>query len=167
LENVLQEKLFTPLGMNDTKIKLSEVDQERLATGYNIMDKEAKYWDTEVFRGAIGAKSTLNDLLIFIKAQLQSSDQVLIQTLQNMQLTATQTPIKKVKSGLGWHHVQPKKRYYHFLAHSGATDGHQVYVCFLKETKTATIVMANSKHNIGGLGSYLLEMLNNKWKRRK
>jgi len=167
LEYVLKEKLFKPLGMNDTKIKLTEIDKKRLATGYNILDNEAIYWNTEVFRGALGAKSTLHDLLIFTKAQLKSSDEILIQALQNMHDISKETTIKKVSSGLGWHHVQPKKRYYSFLAHSGATDGHQVYICFLKETKTAVVVMANSKHNLDGLGSYLLKMLNKKWKRKR
>ncbi len=166
-EQVLKEKLLSPLGMNDTKIILAETDKNRLAQGYNLMDQPTSVWETEVFRGAIALKSTVNDLLKFLNYQLKEGKEPLRKVMQSMHQNKTKTPIKKVKAGLAWHHIQPKKRYFSFIAHSGATDGHQVYICFLKETQTAVVLMANSKHDLNGLGSYLLKMMNNNWKRKK
>lgn len=165
-EQVLKEKLLIPLGMNDTKIMLTKKDKNRLAQGYDLMDKPAELLKTEVFRGAIALKSTVDDLLKFLNYQLKEGQEPLREVLQSMHGNKMKTPIKKVKSGLAWHHIKPKKRYFSFIAHSGATDGHQVYICFMKETQTAVVLMANSKHDLNGLGSYLLKMMNNNWKRK-
>ena len=63
--------------------------------------------------------------------------------------------------------VKPKKRFYNVIAHSGATDGHQVYIGFVKETGTAVVVLSNSENNLDGLGGYILRMINKEWRRKK
>ena len=165
-ETVVKEKLLEPLGMNDTKIILSENDKQRMAQGHDLTGKPTRALETTVFKGAIAFKSTPNDMLKFIQTQLQSKDETLIQTLHLMHETAIPTNIKKISSGIGWHHVKPKKNYYTILAHSGMSHGHQTYIAFLKETQTAVVIMANSKNSLDGAGSYLLEMMNKGWKRK-
>lgn len=165
-ETVVQERLLTPLGMNDTYIKVASNTKNQIAQGYNLLDEPVELLKTEVFKGAVGYKSTANDLVRFLEAQLVYSDEILIQTIQSLQDYSEASPIKKIRIGLAWHHVQPRRRYFSYLAHSGATEGHQVYIAFMKETKTAVVVLSNSKHNLEGLGSYILEIMNRKWKRK-
>lgn len=165
-EMVVQEMLLTPLGMNDTYINVVSNSENRIAQGYNLLDEPVELLKTEVFKGAVGYKSTANDLVRFLEAQLVSSDEILIETLQSLHDYSEASRIKKIRIGLAWHHVQPRKRYFSYLAHSGATEGHQVYIAFMKETKTAVVVLSNSKHNLEGLGSYILEIMNRKWKRK-
>ena len=165
-ETVVQERLLTPLGMTDTYINVPSNAEKRVAQGYNLLNQRVDLLKTEVFKGAVGYKSTANDLVRFLEAQLNSSDDILLETLQSLHDYSRNLPIKRVRVGLAWHHIEPKKRYFSYLAHSGATEGHQIYIAFMKETKTAVVVLSNSKHNLDGLGRWILEIMNRRWKRK-
>lgn len=165
-EQVLKEKILTPLQMNNTTLTLDEEQKSRLAQGYNGVGKPVEAWNTEVFKGALGLKSTTTDMLKFLQAQLKTSDKPLLKVMHEMQNYTAATNLEKVKVGIGWHHVLPRKNYYTFLAHSGATDGHQIFIAFLKETQTAVVVCSTAKNNNYEVGASVLKLLNNKWKRK-
>lgn len=166
-EQVLVDKVLKPLKMMNTTFDVSEMNKTALAQGYDAFQKPVQNWDTEVFKGALGLKSTTKDMLIFLNAQLENDHSELLGILNDMQNYTSPTNVKNVRASIGWHRIQPRKKYYSFFAHSGATDGHQVYIAFLRETKTAVVFMANSRKSDYGMGNSILKILNNRWKRKK
>jgi CubicO group peptidase (beta-lactamase class C family) len=165
-EEVLVQKILKPLKMLNTTFDVPENNRIYIAQGYDSSLKPVDTWNTEVFKGALGLKSTTKDMMIFLEAQLKGGDTELLKIMQNMQNFTLPTNVKNVRTNIGWHKIQPQKKYYSFYAHSGATDGHQVYIAFLRETNTAVVFMSNSKNSDYGMGNSILKILNNRWKRR-
>ena len=165
-EQVLADEVLTPLNMVNTTFYIDESNKPAFAQGYNAFQKPVESWNTEVFKGALGLKSTTKDMMIFLNAQLNDADTKLMNIIGKMQDYTSPTNVKNVRTSIGWHRIKPRKRYYSFFAHSGATDGHQVYIAFLRETKTAVVFMSNSRNSDYGMGNSVLKILNNRWKRK-
>ena len=69
-EDLSIERIFKPLGMNDTKVKLSPEMRKRFAQGYNADGLPAGPWDSVFFAPAVGWRSTLNDMMKFLAVNL-------------------------------------------------------------------------------------------------
>ena len=71
-EQLLIERIGTPLAMDDTGIALDERLRQRLAPPYDAGLRPAKNWDHPTLAGAGGIRSTCRDLLRFIQANSRS-----------------------------------------------------------------------------------------------
>lgn len=165
---VLNEKLLTPLELENTTHKLAKAQKERLNTGYLLDGEVAPVAQFSTFYGAIGMMSDMKDLLKFVQINLALSEETALQnSLLKTQISQVNTGVKKyIDTGIGWHLVRPKKRYYNVVSHRGTGIGHQAYIAFLPETKTGVVVLANSRNSLEGLGYFMLKMINNNWKRK-
>jgi CubicO group peptidase (beta-lactamase class C family) len=68
-ERQLIDRVLLPLGMHDTAIRLSDEQQARLAPGH-AEGKPVRQWDFEVLAGAGALRSTMADMLRFLRANL-------------------------------------------------------------------------------------------------
>lgn len=77
-DQLLQEALLTDLGMNDTAIRLNEMQQQRLTQGYWLKntDKSPNQLNPLWATGS-GLKSTLPDLMKYIEFYLNSDDPII------------------------------------------------------------------------------------------
>lgn len=164
LEQLLQTKVFQPLGMPNTSLLLSEVLQQKMTPSYDLTGKKVAPWVCQTFKGALGLKSSMPDLLQFVQANLNTT--LLTASLEKTHEPHYNTFNKKVNVAKGWHLVRPKKRHYSIISHQGITNGHQVYIGMIKETKTGVVVFSNTKNDLKNLGFYMLKMLNRNWKRK-
>ncbi len=163
--DLLNERLLEPIGLDDTRFSLSELQKERLCKGYSIIGQEKTPWDAQVFNSAVGLKSSMNDLLRFIALFLEDSPSELSESLLTTCAPQTTTSISKVSMGLGWHIFQPKKKFYDVVAHSGVTSGHRAYIGFVRETHTAVIILANSEAVMNAAGNIILQSINKNWRK--
>jgi CubicO group peptidase (beta-lactamase class C family) len=69
-EKLLLERICAPLGMQDTRITLSEDQRSRLVQGHGPRGRPVANWDIPTLAGAGALRSTVNDMLIFLKANL-------------------------------------------------------------------------------------------------
>ena len=83
-EELLRRRIFDPLGMTSTSITLSEAQKKRLAPGYNDQLKPVKNWDLTVLAGAGAIRSTANDMLKFVAANLDLTDSPLRAAMHRM-----------------------------------------------------------------------------------
>lgn len=164
-ETILQKQLLDPLQLHHTFYNVPPAFQSRMATGYNDQGDSTSIWNIDILKGAMGLKSTASDMLRLLKAQIISTDDTLITILQSMHDYSTDTHLKKVEVGIGWHHIGTRRKYMPFLGHRGKTDGQQVHIYFLKETGTAVVTLSNSIQDLDGAGVYILKMINYNWKR--
>ena len=161
-EKALLSDLLLPLGMNDTRVVLSEDQRNRLAAGYSVSGLRTPMWKFSSFKASEGLKSTAKDLITFVNAHI-GDDSGFSATFANTHVPQSKTILnKRVRAGRGWHNLKTKK-YHDVIVHVGNTDGHRSYLAFVKETETAVVVLTNSERNLEGLGYMVLRMINNNW----
>lgn len=164
--SLLENYLFKPLAMNDTRIHLSDSQQERLAQGYSLV-KAVPNWKFQSFESAFGLKSSVNDLLKWLSMHLGDTNEDLENILKANCVEQLDTETVDVYMATGWHILRLNKRFPDVLVHSGVTNGHTAYISFVKETHTAVVVLGNSKKSLSELGLTILETINYNWKLRK
>ncbi|MEL6925269.1 MAG: serine hydrolase domain-containing protein, partial [Bacteroidota bacterium] len=161
-QQLLVQHLLNPVGMKDTRIVLDSSRQQQLAQGYSLAGLPVAPWEYRSFESSVGLKSSVNDMLKFLRWQIDKSDE-----LKELHQSIYATGIdKNTYVGKGWH-VLKNKRYYDLVAHAGTTSGHRAFVGFIKESKTGIVVLSNSKTGMNGFGYLVLKMINHHWKKRK
>ena len=81
----LHERVLVPLGMLDTSTEATSEQAPRLATAHSKKDKPTKHWDfTEVTVAAGGVRSSLSDMLKFLRANVSPEMSALSEELRLM-----------------------------------------------------------------------------------
>jgi len=165
-EDVLREKLLEPLQLNDTNIDLTEAQETRLSPGYNILGNPTKPWRFSSFKGSVGMKSSVQDLLQFVHVQMGDSNPAYATLFDDMHNPLYETEVAKGNYiGKSWHVI--KKKNHNVVLHAGSTSGHQAFVGFVKETNTGVVILSNSENSTNSLGYLILRYLNHNWKKVK
>src|SRR5439155_13085238 len=73
-EELVRKRILEPLGMTSSSITLSADRQKRLAAGYDAALRPVKNWDLDALAGAGALRSTANDMLKFLAANLELTD---------------------------------------------------------------------------------------------
>lgn len=154
-ESLVVERVCRPLGLADTRITLSEAQRQRLSPGHDIDGQALPCWDFLSLPGAGALRSTAEDLVRFVLANLEQT-----QTPLGPVLSEAQVPRRDIGSGqkiaLGWHINTGRGTHWH----NGQTGGYHSYVAFCKQKKIGVVVLSNTAGGIGDvLGVRLLEML--------
>src|SRR5580693_631621 len=102
-EELLRRRIFDPLGMSSTSITLSEAQKKRLAPGYDTSLKPAKNWDLDALAGAGAIRSTVNDMLKFVAANLELTDTPLKAAMRRMRSVTKETGSPDLQIGMAWH----------------------------------------------------------------
>lgn len=139
-EDLVLNRIAVPLKMNSTKITIDKESQSRFAPGHRGNGQPAVKWDVPVLAGAGSIRTTVNDMLLFAKANLVPPDGKLGEAIE-MAWTVRQLPINKGDPtvGLGWHLKRDGTHW-----HNGQTGGYHSMVLVDRSTKTSVIVMANT-----------------------
>ena len=163
---VMKEKLFDPIDLENTGFDLSAAQKKQFAKGYNIIGNPSKAWRYGSFKGSVGLKSNLSDLLKFVKTNLGVENEELHRVLKAAHLCSEYTALdKNTYIASAWHVL--KKKHCDVVVHSGSTAGHRSFVGFVEKTKTGVVVLSNSENGMNSLGFHILRMLNNNWKKIK
>lgn len=144
----VQEIIAGPLELQRTKTRLSEYSDynqsnTNIAIGYNSSGSPVSYRDpneTGAFKGSGAINSTINDLLIFGRHQIEVSDSPIGELSSWIQRPAFQGG--SVKRGLGWEISTVGGL--ECLVHSGATEGFNASLLVSKSNKIVIAVLANN-----------------------
>lgn len=148
-EQLLQEKITGPLGMKETFIALPRSLQEHLVPGYDTKLRPAHEWDMASLSGAGGIRSTVNDMLTYLEAQLHP-DRLSPSILNSPQgetlpaaIVASQILYREALPGmhiaLNWLYVDNSGTYWH----NGGTGGFSSYACFNHKDDFGLVVLCN------------------------
>ncbi|MEZ4828650.1 MAG: serine hydrolase domain-containing protein [Bacteroidia bacterium] len=158
-ETSLRETVLAPLGMNHTTLVLTDSQRLNLALPYE-KSKKISNWDfTDAFAGAGAIKSNLNDMFLYLEAQMGLSTSPL-----DSAIAFSHIPRRpdggSGKVGLGWMISDPEKGQT-TIWHNGATGGYQSFLGFYPDSKTGVIVLSNtstpSMQEATKAGFYLLK----------
>jgi CubicO group peptidase (beta-lactamase class C family) len=154
-EDLLRERILDPLGMKDTAITLTPAMRARLAPGHDAAGAAVSGWDFPVLAGAGALRSTANDLLKFLAANLDPGDGALAADLRETRSVRAATGMPDLDIGLAWHVL------HRFGAdvvwHNGGTGGYHSWLGLIEKKQTAAVVLCNSFSEIDDIGLHLLE----------
>jgi CubicO group peptidase (beta-lactamase class C family) len=154
-EVLVRERVLRRLAMNDTKIALTPSMRSRLAPGHDESGRPAGLWDLPTLAGAGALRSTVNDMLKYIRANADSNSKplgrVLAMTHGERRPAATNMTI-----GLAWHRLsRPSGRT--IVWHNGGTGGYRSFTGYDESTGLGVVVLANSAVSVDDIGMHLLD----------
>ncbi|WP_313264005.1 serine hydrolase domain-containing protein [Sphingobacterium sp.] len=141
------DNICLPLGMKNTSLEDAGVVQ-----GYNEKGKPTSYWHLESLAGSGAIRSTLDDMIIFMRAQLGSKNKLQKAIHLTHQITlANDDQIM----ALGWRVKKAgSKTLFH---HSGGTGGFRSFVAFDDKSKKAIIILSNAALDVTTVGFSIFE----------
>lgn len=143
-EDLLTKRICQPLGLKDTRITLDASSLTRFAKGYDEKGKPTANWDLTTLAGAGALRSTANDLLEFLAANLDPSKTNLAAVLENAQVARHRAKSQKTPMfvALGWHVLNYKGE--EIVWHDGGTGGYTSVVCFSRKHRIGLVALSNS-----------------------
>ena len=150
VSELLEEKICKPLGLRDTVLRLNAGQLSRLATGHpgdqpKFMSRKAPMppWEMgEILGASCGLYSTVHDLLIFARANLEQSRQPLEPLLRSMQQARVKTPGEDY--GLGWAINSFNRGRPVIVFKQGMVSGYSAYIGLIPDRQIAVVVMCNN-----------------------
>jgi serine-type D-Ala-D-Ala carboxypeptidase/endopeptidase len=140
-EALVKERILDPLRMDHTGITLTPWMREHLAKGHSAGGMVMPNWDLPTFAGAGALRSTMNDMLKFARANLDTSDARLPRVMR--QTHVVRRPVAKdISIGMNWITRSVNGR--DVVWHNGGTGGYRTWIGFDKTSKIAAIVLSNT-----------------------
>ena len=145
-EEAVVNQIATPLGLDDTRMTLTDAQQQRAATFYRSNGSETKPWTfTDAMAGAGAFYSTVPDVLAFLRAQLHPKEAKgltnALQTSHDVLLDGEDGPTV----AYGWHVMQYQGRTVYW--HNGGTYGATSFTAFAPQHDVGVVMLANTGIN--------------------
>lgn len=157
-EEMIQERIFKPLGMTNSTTLISKVNKDQLAIPHSGGRKTANLID-ESMAAAGAIKSDAKDMLKYIKALIEKTHPKILPEKMFTELHLWK------KDGLlcfFWgKSVDPNG--ITIYGHSGGTLGYTAGLLFDKESKAGVIILSNNKGETPGASKKILQILLKKY----
>ena len=155
-EALIKTRILAPLGMTSTVIAIPDGLRDRLAPGHDPGGRRVANWDVTALAGAGALRSTADDMLTFLAANLDPPPSLVGRALRRSHLMHfRRTPT--AGTGLGWG-ISTTRFGTHRLGHEGGTAGYRAYATFDPERRLAVVVLTNQTSvDAGRIGSHLLD----------
>ena len=148
-ETLVTERILEPLQMSDTAVELTPPLEQRLAVGHDESLQPVANWDVTALAGAGALRSTVNDLLTFIEANLGLRESPLREAMERAHVPQRTDPELGMDIGLGWIIVEEGGR--RFVWHNGGTGGYSSFIGFDPQALEGVVVLSNSVASVDGL----------------
>jgi len=153
---LLAQQVTVPLAMKDTVVTLSAAQQRRFIEGHTADHRVAHPWDLDALAGAGAIRSTANDMLTYLEAQLHPDKVPLTHSAKARTLPAALKTTHELRAeaipgmqiGFGWLYVTATGTYWH----NGGTGGFSSFAFFNPAGDYAGVVLLNT--TVGAAGSF-------------
>ena len=153
-ETLVASRISKPLGLASTAITLPPNLAARLAQGHNELLQPVPNWDDTTLAGAGSLRSSVNDLLTFVAAHLDSNSS-LGSAMAAMRAVRRPTGTPNLDIALGWHILTQEGR--EFVWHNGGTGGYSSFVGFCPQTGVGIVVLANSEIGVDDIAVHVVD----------
>jgi len=153
-ETLVRKRIAGPLKMTDTVIRLTPELEGRLAQGHDATLQPVANWDIPTLAGAGALRSTVDDMLLFVAANLGLTESPISDAMQDSHRRREEFGGPEMHIGLGWILRQGHEHTIHW--HNGGTGGYHSFAGFDKEHKKGVVVLSNSTNDIDDIGFHLL-----------
>jgi CubicO group peptidase (beta-lactamase class C family) len=163
-EQLVIDKILNVLGMNDTKITLSDTLKSRLAVGHKGGQEIKTPQLPEVIAGAGAFYSSATDLLKYVSANLGLIHSKLDDAMQESHLIIQAAPIKNIPkyygyTGLGWRILTDLGT--EIISHPGGINGYNSFIGFNPTKQIGIVILCscdNTDVNVENMGYALLHV---------
>ncbi|MGA8806296.1 MAG: serine hydrolase [Thermoanaerobaculia bacterium] len=156
-ETLVRTRILGPLAMKSTAITLSNAMKDRLATGHDGALQPVPNWDLPTLAGSGALRSTANDLLTFIGANIGLQKSPLASPMAAMRIRRRRTGTPGLDIALGWHISTLHE--HEIVWHNGGTGGYRTWIGFDPKSRTGVVVLSNTGTDAGvdDIGAHLLD----------
>jgi hypothetical protein len=159
-DSLVHERVLVPLGMNSTGITPTAEQAARLATGHSNLYwmTPAPSWNFATLAGAGGLRSTANDMLTFLAANLGLIETPLASSMAAM-LKVRRDVDDNEKIGLGW--FLRKEKGSETVWHNGGTFGYKAFTGYDPKKRLGVVVLSNNSSgaSMNDIGRHILNSL--------
>jgi CubicO group peptidase (beta-lactamase class C family) len=153
-EELVRNMICKPLDMFSTDQYLNPLMAPRFAQVYNSSGWPTPAWDFDVLAACGALRSTMNDMLLYVKANLNASQDSLSKAIQD---THKITYSKDVKIAMAWHIITVNGVDYFF--HNGGTNGSSSFIAFNLQKNIAVVVLSNAAESTDAVGTDILKRI--------
>jgi serine-type D-Ala-D-Ala carboxypeptidase/endopeptidase len=144
-ETLLRTRITGPLHMDNTAVRLTPELQAAFTPGhFQTPLRKAVPWENPALAPAGGIRSTVDDLMIFLAANMGIIDTPLLPAMKKM-LSVRRDASPGVKIALGWHIATSGNG---VVFHNGQTNGYFCFLGFDPHRKVGVVVLSNSNQSI-------------------
>ena len=157
-EALVRTRILDPLKMKSTAITLSDALQKRLAAGHDPRGGIARNWDVPTLAGAGALRSSANDLLEFLSAELGLTKSPLASAMIVQLATRRPSGSPTLEIALGWH-IFKMPSGQEIIWHNGGTGGYRSFIAFDAKKKSGVVVLSNrfTEAGVDDIGRHLLD----------
>lgn len=138
-EDLVKERVFTPLGMNSTSITLSPDQEQRAAVGHDPYLQPVRTWEMATLQASGSLRSTADDMLRLLALYLGKVDDPRLRAAAELQRReGVQIEGRFVPLGMGLREGGVN-------AHAGGKQGFRSGLAFNPEKGVGAIVLANAR----------------------
>lgn len=166
-ESLVVERICRPLHMDSTRITLSRELKARMARGHDENGKPAPNFEFQALAGTGALRSTANDLLKYVSAQVGLAQSELTPLMQKTHVIRFRAPAgadeawRAGNSGMPWVDngvEQPPGM--QLMGHGGGTAGYSAFIGFDVRQRRGVVVLCNQQGgplHAGSIGWVLLQ----------
>jgi len=140
-EELLIERVCAPLGMNHTRINLTDEMSRHLVRGHDLDMKPTELWTWPAMPGAGCALSTANDLATFVKACMGITRTTLRAPLARLTQTQRPTGLPGTNAGMGWYVTSTGDD--HIVWKSGLSMGCNTFMGYSELKRRGAVLLGN------------------------
>ncbi len=155
---VIDDEILKRLGMtmSGTSMTMSgtvftDVMRAHLAPGHDDTGKAAKNWEVDALAGAGAIRSTTNDMLRYLKANMGIDQSPLVAAMKLAQRPRSDMT-KTMRIGLAW--ITTDKG---IVWHNGMTAGYRSFLGFTADGRRGVVILANTAADADDLGFATLD----------
>ncbi len=140
------ERILKPLGMTMSGTAFSDAMRADLAPGHDHMGNAAKNWDFDALAGAGAMRSTANDMLRYLKANMGVDPSPLADAMKLAQAPRSEA-FKTNHIGLAWMTSRTG-----IIWHNGETGGYRSFIGFTADRRHGVVILSNTAADLDDLG---------------
>jgi serine-type D-Ala-D-Ala carboxypeptidase/endopeptidase len=140
------EQILKPLGMTMSGTVLSDTMRAHLAPGHDNTGSAMKNWDFDALAGAGAIRSTANDMLRYLKANMGIDQSPLTDAMKLAQQPRSDMT-KTIRIGLAWMTTRRG-----IIWHNGETGGYHSFLGFTADGRHGVVILSNTAANFDDLG---------------
>jgi D-alanyl-D-alanine-carboxypeptidase/D-alanyl-D-alanine-endopeptidase len=139
-------QILRPLGMTMTGTALTDAMRAHLASGHDDMGTAAKNWDLDALAGAGALRSTANDMLRYLRANM-GVEQSPVTAAMNLAQQPRSDVTRTMRIGLAWMTTEKG-----IVWHNGGTGGYRSFLGFTADRRRGVVVLTNTALDVNDLG---------------
>jgi CubicO group peptidase (beta-lactamase class C family) len=155
-EQLVLDRICTPLQMKDTRIRMSPEQSARHAGGYSSTGKKIPTRELPiVYRSAGSLRSTLNDMLKFLNANLAPDRSKLGRAISLTHEPRLPSVIPHTRTGMAWNITSTGIST--VIWHEGQIPSHYVFIGLDRKHGVGTVILSSSGIPLTDIGIHILD----------